>query len=411
MFHILKHIGKLAWNIKESFLFLCILFVPVFGLKAQTLEQLFHEEAYKEMVEKYGAGFRDLGLKELILLSTAYDRIDNKEEQVKVLEQILRIKPKYFKAHYQLAEVSKEIAYGRIKSGKQYENYEDYLNKMMENYKAAIQIEPRNVLPYRGMMSVIKDQENVNEGIALSKEMIKIFKETPETIMNLCYWNSKFGLVEQTRSACQKASELNPDNAEPLVFVARTYQDSGEKEKYEKMMLDLFKRYPNDTEVIQRVGMIYYDNKDFYHAEKVLKRNSDPQRELSLVYLGQSYFQNEKYNDALGLLNSSCENLEDHKKDLLRFYEGNLRRLEQNEDQGLRFKFQRAINNCKTFIAKEKEIRVRAGHFERGIRLPNSARSLSGSTIREKRESYEQQMRKGNEFKPSTGASKQMSGQ
>lgn len=410
MFHILKHIGKLAWNIKESFIFLYILFLPLYGLNAQTLEQLFHEESYDEMIEKYGSYFRDLDLKDLILLSTAYGRVDQKDEQVKILEHILRVKPKYFKVHYQIAEISKEIAYSKIKRGLLYDAYEENLNKMMEHYKAAIQLQPKNILPYRGLMAVIKDQENVNEGIALSKEMISIFKETPETIMNLCYWNSKFGLVEQTRKSCNKAALLNPSTAEPLVYVARTYQDSGEKEKYEQMMLDLFKKYPNDAEVIQRVGIIYYDNKDYYHAEKVLKRNTDPQRELSLVYLGQSYFQNEKYDEALDLLSSSCDDMEDHKKDILRFYEGNLRRLEQNDDQNLRFKFQRAINNCKTFVAKEKEIRVRAGHFERGIRLPNSARALSGNTVREKRESYDMQRRKASEFRPSPGATKQMPG-
>lgn len=400
----------MALKIKGSLALFYLMMLVFNSASAKSLEQLFHEEAYAEMVQKYGAGFREMDVKDLILMSTAYGRMNEQEEQIKVLEQILKVKPKYFKVHYQIAEISKDIAYKKIKSGKLYPEYEENLNKMIDNYKTAKTLEPRNILPYRGLMAVIKDQENVNEGIALSKEMLKVFGNTPETLMNLCYWNSKFGLVDQTRRSCQNAASVNPDSAEPLVYIARTYEDSGQKEKYEEMILNLLKRFPNDPEVVQRAGIIHYQNKDYYHAEKVLKRNNDPERELSLIYLGQSYFQNEKYDDALSLLSSSCNDLEDHKKDLIRFYEGNIRRLEQHSDSSLRFKFQRAINNCKTYVAKEKEIKVRAGHFEEGIRLPNSARSLSGNTVREKRESYDMQRRKGSEFKPSAGAAQQMPG-
>lgn len=410
-FSIIKHIGKNALNIKVSCFLVLGCLLPYNQVKAQTLEQLFLSKSYKELTQKYGSSFRSMSVKDLILLSTAYDRQNEKEEQAKVLEQILKVKPKYFKVHYQLAEIHKEIAYAKIKSGKFYPEYEDNLNKMTAFYKSAMQLEPNNILPYRGMMGVIKDQENVHEGIGLSKEMLKIFKNTPETTMNLCYWNSKFGLVEQTRRSCQKAANLNPDKSEPFVLIARSYEDSGEKDKYNEQILGLLKRFPNDSEVIQRAGIIYYENKDYFNAERILQRNTDEDFEAAHMYLGFSLFQNEKYEESLSQLASSCGFIEDGKKDMLRFYEGSLRKLEDNPDQGLRFKFQRAVNNCKTLVLENPEIKVRAGHFEEGIRLPANAKSLTGSTLREKRNTYDMQRRKGGEFKPSASATKSSSGE
>lgn len=409
--NIIKLIGHLGFKIKAEVPLL--LLVVVFSLKPiayaqEEMEGLFKEQAYSDIIRIYGNSYRELDVKSLIILSATYERVNKRSEQIKVLEQILELKPNYFKVHYNLAEKNKEEAYAKIKEGLHYEAYEENLNKMVEHYKVSMSLEPKNILPYRGLMSVFKDQENVQEGIALSKTMLNIFGSTSETTLYLCRWNSKFGLVEQTRRACAAAGKHSPNRAEPFILLARTYEDAGETDKYQESIFSLLKKFPNDPEVVERAGIIYYNDQDYYNSEKILTRNKNKKFEKALLYLGYSLFQNGKYEEALAHLRSDCKVALDHKKEMLRFYEIGLRRLETHEDKGLRFKYQRAINNCKTMAAENTEIKIRPGHFEQGIRLPANTKELEGDTVREKRRSYEAQRRKGKEFKPSTGASQQM---
>src|SRR5690606_26189634 len=142
--------------------------------ESQRIQDLFINGNYTEITKRYGPKTRELDIKKLIILSEAYERIDNVDAQIKTLEQILKIKPNYFKVHYQLAEVNKKFAFKKIIKGLEYEAYEQNLNDMMKYYRRAIKLNPDSVLPYRGLMEVFKKQENVQEGMALAKQMIKV---------------------------------------------------------------------------------------------------------------------------------------------------------------------------------------------------------------------------------------------
>lgn len=402
---IINPIGIITKNIKVLLLVTVAFWANTSIAKtSQSIEALFSKGHYSEITKKYGSKLRNLDVKKLIILNEAYERTDNPDGQIRALEQILKIKPDYFKVHYQLAEINKKTAFKKIINGFEYEAYEQNLNDMMKYYRSAIKLNRKSILPYRGLMEVFKKQENVQEGLALAKEMVNVFDETPETLLYMCQWVSKYGLVQQTRSTCTKASQQNPNNSEPFILLAKSYEDTADEDQYKEIVFSLLKRFPKDPEIIQRAGLIYYNNKNYINAEDVLSKNKNKEYELAVIYHGFALFKNQKYEESLASINDNCNQMFDHKKEMIRFYEMGLRILEDHEDKSLRFKFQRAINNCKTLAVNNARIKIRPGHFERGVRLPANTKDLDGSTVKEKRASYEMQRMKGNEYKPSSKA-------
>lgn len=358
---------------------------------ASEIYDLYKAKKYQQITDSYGVNYLNLGYNELILLSESYKKLENTERHIKILKHLDTKKPNYFKIHLAIADASKDKVYKAILKGDDYKTYQQALTDAVEFYRSSIQLSPKVIAPYQGLMRIYKDQENVPEGLALTKTMLAQFGEKPEIVLDLCEWTRKFGLVAQTQKACLRASQLLPNSPKPLVNVALSIRDSGETEKYQEEILKTFEKFPNDEDVIDLVGEIHVVNKDYLNAEKVLSKNKNSKKESSRLNLLTAMYENEKYEESLAYFAESCSVVNEQRRNLLRYFETRLRRLEINGQEALAFKFQRELNSCRsTPVVITQENKIRASHFSEGIRLPANARDLEGQTLREKRNSYDQ---------------------
>lgn len=352
---------------------------------------LYKTKSYKSLVDKFGASYLKLNYNELVLLSEAYKNLDNHERQIKILKHLDNKKPNYYKIHLAIADASKERAYSGIMNGDEYKSYQNFLTDAVEYYRSAIKLNPKAISPYKSLAQIYKDQENVSEGLALTKTMLAQFGETPEITLDLCEWTRKFGLVSQTQQSCLKASQLNPSNPRPRINIALSIKDSGESEKYQAEIFKVYEKFPHDETVIGMIGDVHLKNKDYINAEKVLIKNKNSKNESSRISLLQALYENEKFDEALSYFTESCPLVNEQRKELIRYFETRLRRLELNGEEALAFKFQKELNGCRaTPVVITQENKIKSSHFSEGVRLPANARDIEGKTIREKRYNYEQ---------------------
>lgn len=367
---------------------------------------LYKSKNYKSLVDTYGSSYATLSYKELILLGEAYKNLKNHDRHIKILKLLNSKKPNYYKIHLAIAQASRQKAYDLIYAGEEYKSYSQALTDMIDFYRSAITLNPKNMTAYSELMAIYKDQENIPEGLALAKTMLAEFGEKPRIVLDLCEWTRKYGLVSQTQKACTRAAELSPQNALPHVNIALAIRDSGEQEKYQQEIFKIYKEFPNDEAVIDLIGAIYMENKDYLNAEKTLFKNKDTKIENSRINLAAALYENEKFDLALNYFVSSCPAVNLERKKLLRYFESRLRRLEMAGEESMSFKFQREINNCRALpVVIAEENKIRFSHFSEGIRLPSNAKTnIEGNTLAEKRYNYEQTRKKGTIYNPSNEA-------
>lgn len=361
---------------------------------------LYKTKNYQTLIDTYGSSYLSLDYNELILLSEAYKNLKNYDKQIKILKHLNIKKPNYYKIHLAIADASRAKAYKSIINGEEYKYYQQALADTVEYYRSAMKLNPKDISPYQSLMKIYKDQENVPEGLALTKTMLNQFGEQPSIVLDLCEWTSKFGLVAQTQKSCLRAAELSPNNPKPLVHMALSIRDSGETEKFQMEMFKIYKRFPNSEDVIDLIGSVHIENKDYINAEKALLKNKNTKLESSRINLATALYENEKFEEALSYFAESCPLVNEERKKLLRYFESRLRRLEINGMENMSFKFQKELNACRaTPVVITQENKVRASHFSEGIRLPSNAKDIQGDTLLDKRYNYEQSKLKGNQYK------------
>ena len=349
----------------------------------------------KKIVSVYGPKYSSLKVSKLIILSECYKKLELFKKQVKILEFIDRKRPNKFRVHKDIADASKKIAYKAISEGKKYESYASVLDDMMTFYQSAIRLDPNNESPYKGLMEVYIDQENVREGLALTHQMKKQFGETKDVIFYLCQWNSRYGLIDQTKSSCKKAIKLNPKNHQIRIYNARAYRDSGDLEAFRDTMLKVYRKFPNNLEVIDIIGQIYIDDKNFNVVEEILSKRKNSSIERLRMNLTSAFYENGKYKEALKYFSESCSEVNLNRKKYIRSFESNIQRLEYNDEFDWALRFRKEISKCRAQPIRWAGARkVNFTHFNRGVRLPANARDIEGRTLSEKRHNYDMNRKK-----------------
>lgn len=360
------------------------------------LFNLYKNNEFKIIADNYGPRYLKLNFSELIVLSEAYKSLKDYDKQIKILNILNTKKPDYHKIHLALAEANKNKVYSYIKANKEYESYEAALANAVEFFRSAIKLDPNDYSAYKGLMDIFKDQENVPEGMALTKQMLAKFGEQPEIVLNLCEWTNKYGLVAQTKKACSKAAILLPENPTPQINIAMIMKDSGKDENYKSKTMAIYKKFPNDEKVVDLMGELFIESKDYFNAEKTLLKNKNSKLESSRINLATALYENEKFDQALDYFRESCELVNDQRKKFLRYFESRLRRLEMNGQEEMSYKFQKELNLCRSKpVTQADDRKVTSSDFSQGIRLPANARNIEGKTLEDKRFNYEQNRLQG----------------
>lgn len=391
--------GLFGGWIKVS-LFLITIFCPQILIAKGNIKGLFRDKNYKKVVDLYGRRYSNLSVSNLFLLSQSYKKLNLLKKQIQILKIIDGKSPNNFKVHKALADSSKKLAYRAILNGEEYKLYAPFLDDMIFFYQSAIQLNPNNEEVYKDLMGIYIDQENINEGLALAQKMKKKFGERKDVVFYLCQWNSKYGLVDQTKSACEKSKKLSPKDPRPRIYNAIAYQDSGDQGEFRKRIFSIYRKFPSNSEIIDMVGQIHTESENFEAAEKVLLKNKNSSIERSRINLVNALYKNKKYKKALKYFSKSCSQININRKKYIRSFESNLRNLEHENHLDLALKFRKEVSKCRSQPIKGASRKVNFTHFSEGIRLPANARDIEGRTLSEKKYNYDKERREQRKKSP-----------
>lgn len=142
---------------------------------------------------------------------------------------------------------------------------------------------------------------------------------------------SSMGLVYQLRDRPKeaetrflKALKLAPKFTEVRAHLARLYIDTG---RYREALIQIRKieddlTYPAPEKALVLKGMVYFKQKKYGEAERVLTQAYQVQREgcLSAYFLGRSYYERKRFNEAAQVLDQAVANCKGAKFEEPLFY-------------------------------------------------------------------------------------------
>jgi tetratricopeptide (TPR) repeat protein len=100
----------------------------------------------------------------------------------------------------------------------------------------------------------------------------------------------------------KKVLELNPNNADALNFLGYSYAEAGVNlDEAEKLVREALRAKPDSGHIMDSLGWIYYKKGQYDKAVAELERAHRlmPQDATVAEHLGDAYFQNKRYRDAL----------------------------------------------------------------------------------------------------------------
>ncbi len=219
---------------------------------------------YDKALEYYERAFNETNYKSPLLnhdLALTYRHFEKNDKAKEYLNKAIEIFPSYLNSYNLLADWYIDDS--------EFQSAETLLNK-------AISVEPRSAMFYTLLGRTKLNQNNNAEALHMYK----------------------------------KAVEIDMHNSDALLNLAKYYRDiEGDQEKALKLMLiaDLFDE--NNTEVLNSLGLIYGNNKDFDIAiEYFLKSiEANPDFSRPLNNLGNTYLLQNRYDDAIPYLRKAID--------------------------------------------------------------------------------------------------------
>jgi class 3 adenylate cyclase/tetratricopeptide (TPR) repeat protein len=166
--------------------------------------------------------------------------------------------------------------------------------KAVEEYKAAIQINPYLMIPYGGLIWIqLEKLARLDSAKVWSEKMIRI---NPENPWGYCYLGSVYvGLdnLEKAIENYQKSIELNPGLFLSQYRLAHVYRILGEFEKSNEVLQNILKINPGEIPVHYDMGINYH-----YEGKKQLAK------ECALKFLEKAENWEETFPDSPGTYTS-----------------------------------------------------------------------------------------------------------
>lgn len=258
---------------------------------ARALHQL---KLYQLMVDHLMPYNDKLDRNTMLLLVDALENRNMHLEQVKLLKDLALKYPNNSRIQYKL--------------GLAYYNYRDADNAV-ESLRKAIQLRPNFYPPYKTLLSLFKETQNIYESRELLKNTLAQFGETPKLLSELCELTYKDNLIDQGITVCSKAYGADVNNVDNLIYLGQLQMKSGMvAEGQDNILRAANKNYGNEF-AQWAAGQIYLEKKNYHVALRYFKAAVKANSKSARARLGHalSLFALDKYEAALNEFKISCD--------------------------------------------------------------------------------------------------------
>lgn len=259
-------------------------------------EELFKKKEYEKVTLLLWKHIDKIDRRGIILLTKAHQERNEPSEMMRALNVELGKDDKDFEAYTLMAK-----AYSIQRKNKE----------AMENYKKAVELNPKYEPAYDGLIELYQKREppNLYELRILFQDMIANIGPRPQYLRKLCEINTMDGTYDAAITTCKEAIAKDAKVADPFVYLGVSQRANGDDaialQTLKKAALD----FPKAEIAQYYYGRLLEEQKNYVDAMRFYKAGTEADSKAARSWLGlaTSSFEIRKYDLSLIAYKNACK--------------------------------------------------------------------------------------------------------
>lgn len=292
-------------------------------------EALYKQGAYDKVTEMLWKQVEKVDRVGLLLLARAHEKRNEPDQMIKALNILTAKDAKDYDAYYLLGN-----AYFMKAKNKE----------TLENYKTALEINPKFEPAYIGLTKYYEKKKNPYELRILYQDMLDNIGHKTLYLVKLCEINTLDGVFPAAIANCKEALEQDPSQAEAMVNLAHSYKGSGETELAEKTLKQAATTYGRSEPAQYAYARWLEDKKNYVDAFPYYKNAAAADQKSARAWLGVATcaFELQKFDIAFVAYKKTCSA---DKKNAV-FFRKASSHLKSSKNQDWAQKYEMASDTC-----------------------------------------------------------------
>ena len=268
---------------------------PAGTVAATSVEQLFEQQKFQEVVDRLSPEVGKLTDKQMKLLGRSQSALKNSSSAIKTFSLILSKNPKDAEAKMYLG-----IEYSLIGNKER---------EAMINLREALDLNPKLEAAYLAIENLYIKKNNKYELRTLYTDMIERLGEKPEYVTRLCELFSQSGIYDVAKTYCRRGIALQPKNAKNYVVLAQTMKEVGDVDAAKSLLKKTADKFNESVDAQMGYAQFLDEQKNFLEANSYYKRATLADPKYTKAWLGFSFsaLELEKYQDSLDGFVEACK--------------------------------------------------------------------------------------------------------
>jgi tetratricopeptide (TPR) repeat protein len=284
---------KILFIMLEIFLFCNSGHSIVANIENKEALKLYQQGHFKETIDLLKKGMDTISPKDLKIMYYCYQKLGDKDNQFRILQQIISINAEDFEGHTLIGDflmVKKDFK-GAAKS-----------------YRTAIGIKKDYRRAFDGLIEAYQKVDNRYELRIVYQDLIKTYGEKGEFINPLCRLFTVDGFFEQAIEYCRQGIELSPQNADNHVYLGTVLNKQAETVQAQKILKKAADKFQNSEFAQRTYADLLKEQKNLIAAEKYYSAavKADRKSLLAQIALAKVAFELKDFEMSLEAYKGAC---------------------------------------------------------------------------------------------------------
>ncbi|WP_413585782.1 tetratricopeptide repeat protein [Bdellovibrio sp. HCB274] len=265
-------------------------------LVVKLAEEFYAQKDYQKVTLLLWKNIDKIGRPEILMLARAHEARGETGDMIRAVNNLISKNDKDAEAYSLLGN-----AYSLQKKPKE----------ALENYKLAIEANPKYEPPYHALLKMYGDRTppNYYEMRILAQDMVDNIGKRPEYLEILCDVNTKDSTYDAGITSCRETIQLDPKRASAHVNLGLNMKGMGDDDKAKAALKKAANDFPKSEFAQYTYGRLLEDDKSSIEAMKYYKAGTgaDPKSARSWLGLATTSFDIKKYDVAYIAYKNACK--------------------------------------------------------------------------------------------------------
>ncbi|WP_413559135.1 tetratricopeptide repeat protein [Bdellovibrio sp. HCB209] len=265
-------------------------------LVVQLAQEFYNQKDYEKTTLLLWRQIDKIDRPAIILLAKAHEARSETGDMIRALNNLTSKNDKDFEAYSLLGN-----AYMLQKKPKE----------ALENYKLAIEANPKYEPPYNALMKMYETRQppNYYEMRILAQDMIDNMGKKAEYLEKLCEINTNDNTFDAGLTSCREAIQKDAKRANSHVNLGLSMKGMGDDDKAKAVLKRAADEFPRSEFAQYTYGRLLEDDKSSIEASKYYKTGTeaDPKSARAWLGLATTSFEIKKYEISLIAYKNACK--------------------------------------------------------------------------------------------------------